>query len=89
MACRRTEADNCSGAQEVQELAAVAVPQHLGTSRVAQAVVGSRTHLSLTHFSLQLLLSFLHSARLTLVLSIVNEHTDFEVKTRTTDALFG
>ena len=61
-------------------MAAVAVPQHIPTSRVAQAASAARTHLTLTHFSLQLLLSFLHSARLTLVLSIVNEHTDFEVR---------
>lgn len=60
-------------------MAAVAVPQHLATSRVSQAAAGARTHLGLTHFSLQLLLSFLHSARLTLALSIVNEHIDFEV----------
>ncbi len=61
-------------------MAAVAVPQHIPTSRVAQAASAARTHLTLTHFSLQLLLSFLHSARLTLVLSIVNEHTNFEVR---------
>jgi len=65
--------------EEVQELAAVAVPQHLATSRVSQAAAGARTHLGLTQFSLQLLLSFLHSARLTLALSIINEHIDFEV----------
>lgn len=65
--------------QEVRELAAVAVPQHLATSRVAQAAAGSRTHISLTGFSLELLMGFLHSARLSLVLGILNEHADFHV----------
>ena len=68
--------------QEVRELAAVAVPQHLATSRVAQAAAGSRTHLTLTGFSLELLMGFLHSARLPLVLGVLNEHADFNVGTR-------
>jgi hypothetical protein len=65
--------------QEVRELAAVAVPQHLATSRVAQAAAGSRAHISLTGFSLELLMGFLHSARLSLVLGVLNEHADFNV----------
>ncbi len=64
----------------MQELAAVAVPQHLATSRVAQAAVGSRMHISLTGFSLELLMAFLHSARLSLVLSILNDHVTFQVQ---------
>lgn len=68
--------------QEVRELAAVAVPQHLATSRVAQAAAGSRTHLTLTGFSLELLMGFLHSARLSLVLGILNEHVTFQVGRR-------
>ncbi len=67
--------------QEVRELAAVAVPQHLATSRVAQAAAGARTHLTLTGFSLELLMGFLHSARLPLVLGVLNEHADFNVRT--------
>ena len=69
--------------QEVRELAAVAVPQHLATSRVAQAAAGARTHLTLTSFSLELLMGFLHSARLPLVLGVLNEHADFNVRTHT------
>lgn len=57
----------------------MAVPQHLATSRVAQAAAGSRTHLTLTGFSLELLMGFLHSARLPLVLGVLNEHADFNV----------
>jgi len=60
----------------------VAVPQHLATSRVAQAAAGSRTHLTLTGFSLELLMGFLHSARLSLVLGILNEHVTFQVGRR-------
>jgi hypothetical protein len=63
----------------VRELAAVAVPQHLATSRVAQAAAGARAHLTLTGFSLELLMGFLHSARLPLVLGVLNEHGDFNV----------
>lgn len=65
--------------QEVRELAAVAVPQHLASSRVAQAAAGSRAHITLTGFSLELLMGFLHSARLSLVLGVLNEHADFNV----------
>ena len=46
---------------------------------MVQAAAGGRAHLTLTRFSLELLLGFLHAARLSLVLSILNEHADFQV----------
>ena len=65
--------------QEIQDLQSVAVPEHIGTNRIAQAAKASRYPITLSTYSFQLLMSFLQNAKLWLLLSIVNQHLKLQV----------
>ena len=65
--------------QELNELQAVSIPEHLTTNRIAQAVQRTRYPVALCTYSHELLMHFLQGQRLFLVLGIINDHVKFEV----------
>ena len=65
--------------QELNELQAVSIPEHLTTNRIAQAVQRTRYPVVLCTYSHELLMHFLQGQRLFLVLGIINDHIKFEV----------
>lgn len=65
--------------QEVQDLQSVAVPEHIQTNRTAQAAKAARFPVTLSTYSIQLLMAFLQGAQLWLLLSIVNQHIKLQV----------
>ena len=65
--------------QEIQDLQSVAVPEHIGTNRTAQAARAARYPVTLSTFSFQLLMAFLQGAKLWLLLAIVNQHLKVQV----------
>ena len=67
------------GLQEIQDLQSVAVPEHIGTNRTAQAARAARYPVTLSTFSFQLLMAFLQGAKLWLLLAIVNQHLKVQV----------
>ncbi|KAA6423212.1 hypothetical protein WJX79_007050 [Trebouxia sp. C0005] len=60
--------------QEIQDLQSVAVPEHVATNRTASAARAARYPVTLSTYSLQLLMAFLQGAKLWLLLGIVNQH---------------
>lgn len=65
--------------QEIQDLQSVAVPEHIGTNRTAQAARAARYPITLSTYSFQLLMAFLQGAKLWLLLAIVNQHLKVQV----------
>ena len=65
--------------QALQDLQGVLVPQHLQTNRIAQAALAGRHRVQLSSAAAELLMRFLHSARLTLLLALVNEYLELAV----------
>ena len=65
--------------QELNELQAATLPEHLNTNRIASAVRGKRLPIALSSYSHELLLNFLQASRLILILGIVNDHLKIEV----------
>ncbi len=57
------------------------MPQHLQTNRIAQAALAGRHRVQLSAAAAELLMRFLHSARLTLLLALVNEYLELAVST--------
>lgn len=66
--------------QELNELQAVSTPEHLNSSRIAQAMK-VRYPVTLCIYSHELLMHFLQGARLYLILGIINDHLKLEVQT--------
>lgn len=66
-------------AQELQELQAVAVAQHLDVHPFAKAARASRSTLALSSYSFELLMHYLQGQRQWLVLNILNSHVRFQV----------
>ena len=66
--------------QALQDLQGVLVPQHLQTNRTAQAALAGRHRVQLSATAAELLMRFLHSARLTLLLALVNEYLEVAVR---------
>jgi len=56
------------------------VPQHLQTNRTAQAALAGRHRVQLSAAAAELLMRFLHSARLALLLALVNEYLEVSVR---------
>ncbi len=56
------------------------VPQHLQTNRTAQAALAGRHRVQLSTAAAELLMRFLHSARLALLLALVNEYLEVSVR---------
>lgn len=65
--------------QEIQDLQSVAVPEHIGTNRTASAARAARYPVTLSTYSLQLLMAFLQGAKLWLLLGLVNQHLKVQV----------
>ncbi len=65
--------------QEIQDLQSVAVPEHIATNRTASAARAARYPVTLSTYSLQLLMAFLQGAKLWLLLGIVNQHLKVQV----------
>ena len=65
--------------QEIQDLQSVAVPEHIGSNRTAQAAKAARYPVTLSTYSFQLLMAFLQGSKLWLLLGIVNEHIKVQV----------
>lgn len=65
--------------QEIQDLQAVAVPEHIGSNRVAQAARAARYPVTLSTYSFQLLMAFLQGSKLWLLLGIVNQYIKVQV----------
>ncbi|KAK9828987.1 hypothetical protein WJX72_003246 [[Myrmecia] bisecta] len=65
--------------QELQDLQTVSAPEHLQTNRTAQTARSMRYPVRLCAYSFQLLTHFLHSAKLFLVLGMINERLAVEV----------
>ncbi len=65
--------------QALQDLQGVLVPQHLQTNRIAQAALAGRHRVQLSAAAAELLMRFLHSARLTLLLALINEYLELAV----------
>ena len=55
------------------------MPEHLGSSRIAQAMK-ARYPVSLCTYSHELLMHFLQGSRLFLILGIINDHLKIEVR---------
>ena len=55
-------------------------PQHLQTNRTAQAALAGRYRVRLPAAAAELLTRFLHAARLTLLLALVNEYIELHVR---------
>jgi hypothetical protein len=66
-------------AQELNELQAVAVAQHLDAHPFAKAARSSRSTLVLSSYSFELLMHYLQGQKQWLLLSILNSHVRFEV----------
>ena len=66
--------------QALQDLQGVLVPQHLQTNRTAQAALAGRHRVQLSAAAAELLMRFLHSARLALLLALVNEYLEVSVR---------
>lgn len=66
-------------AQELNELQAVAVAQHLDAHPFAKAARSSRSTLLLSAYSFELLMHYLQGRKQWLLLSILNSHVRFEV----------
>jgi len=64
--------------QELNELQAVSLPEHLVSSRLAQAVK-VRIPVSLSKYSHEVLMHHLQSCRLYLLLGIINDHIRLKV----------
>ena len=56
------------------------VPQHLQTNRTAQAALAGRYRVRLSSYAAELLMRFLHAAGLTLLLALVNEYIELDVR---------
>jgi hypothetical protein len=73
-----------SGARthELQQLASVALPQHLETHPFAKAARdrSQRPLVRMCAYSFELLMHFLHAHKMWLVVAIINEHLRFEVR---------
>jgi hypothetical protein len=67
-------------AQELNELQAVAVAQHLDAHPFAKAARSSRSTLVLSSYSFELLMHYLQGQKQWLLLSILNSHVRFEVR---------
>jgi hypothetical protein len=67
-------------AQELNELQAVAVAQHLDAHPFATAARSSRSTLVLSSYSFELLMHYLQGQKQWLLLSILNSHVRFEVR---------
>lgn len=65
--------------QEIQDLQSVAVPEHIGSNRTAQAARAARYPVTLSTYSFQLLMAFLQGSKLWLLLGIVNQHIKVQV----------
>ena len=65
--------------QEIQDLQSVAVPEHIGSNRTAQAARAARYPVTLSTYSFQLLMAFLQGSKLWLLLGIVNQHLKVQV----------
>ena len=65
--------------QEIQDLQSVAVPEHIGSNRTAQAARAARYPVILSTYSFQLLMAFLQGSKLWLLLGIVNQHIKVQV----------
>ncbi|KAF6259711.1 WD40-repeat-containing domain protein [Scenedesmus sp. NREL 46B-D3] len=66
-------------AQELNELQAVAVAQHLDAHPFAKAARSSRSTLALSSYSFELLMHYLQGQKQWLLLSILNSHVRFEL----------
>ena len=64
--------------QEINELQALSMPEHLNSSRIAQAMK-TRYPVSLCTYSHEVLMHFLQGSRLYLVLGIINDHLKIKV----------
>ena len=65
--------------QELNELQAVSLPEHLVSSRLAQAVK-TRIPVTLCKYSHEVLMHHLQSSRLYLLLGIINDHLKLKVR---------
>ena len=69
----------CPCLQELNELQAVSLPEHLVSSRLAQAVK-ARIPVTLCKYSHEVLMHHLQSCRLYLLLGIINDHIKLKVR---------
>lgn len=65
--------------QDLERLQASGVPHLMGGATGGGILAAQQAHVTLSRFSLNLLLTFLHATRLTLMLSIINQHTALQV----------
>ena len=72
----------CDASQELNELQTLSMPEHLATNRMAQAALAMRYPVKLCAYSYEMLTSFLQGAKLFLILGILNEYVNFQVKAR-------
>ncbi len=63
----------------LQDLASVSIPQQLRSNKTAIALTGTRFPVRISNAALQLALSYLQSARMMLLLNILNRHIKFIV----------
>ena len=64
--------------QEINELQALSMPEHLTSSRIAQAMK-TRYPVTLCNYSHEVLMHFLQGSRLYLILGIINDHLKIKV----------
>ena len=64
--------------QEINDLQALSMPEHLNSSRIAQAMK-ARYPITLCSYSHEVLLHFLQGSRLYLILGIINDHLKIKV----------
>lgn len=57
----------------------MAVPEHIGSNRTAQAAKAARYPVTLSTYSFQLLMAFLQGSKLWLLLGIVNQYIKIQV----------
>ena len=66
--------------QALLDLRGVMVPQHLQTNRTAQAALAGRYRVRMSGYAAELLMRFLHAGGLTLLLALLNEYIELDVR---------